>query len=146
MNNNNKFLLFLGLYLITCAVLALANQDEPTVQLNDNEVVVNVSFESTEQFSGLRESSSTKKQMVVQFNDWQTLVLDRYVLKFKISEPLSEQDDKHFMIETQILNSQQDVIYSPSLLSEPDKKANIEISGKTNLEPSFNASFTLLLK
>ncbi len=144
MINNNKFQLFLGLCLITCSVFAFANQDKPSSQLYNNEVVVNVNFEVSEQFSGLRESSSTTKQMVVQFNEWQTLALDRYALKFKVSEPLSEQDDKHFMIETQLLNSQQNVMHNPGLMTAADKEASIEISGKTNLEPSFKASFTVL--
>ncbi|KAA3650295.1 MAG: hypothetical protein DWP95_01420 [Proteobacteria bacterium] len=146
MNNDKylqKLLSLLGLMVLTTVLLA--RQDEKP-QLKENEVVLNIAFEVTEQFSGLIESASTKKQLLVQLDEWQVLGLDRYIIKFKTSEHLSDDNEPLFMIETQILDSYENKIHAPSLMTAANSMATIVISAETSVEPSFNLSFMVASK
>ncbi|MCX7545221.1 M56 family metallopeptidase [Marinicella gelatinilytica] len=146
MTKKHKFYITVSLIIIALlSTASLANQDKlEKVQLADNEVVVDIIFEVTEQFSGLSEASSTNKQMVVEVDDWQEVKLDRYTIKFKISEPATEANQ--FMIDTQILNRQNTTLYRPSILTEPNQKAGIKVSAETINEPAFGLNFTVLSK
>lgn len=128
---------------IPLSFFAMANQeDKEQAQVSDNEVVIKVAFEVTEQFSGLSETASTKKQMLIPLDEWQEVQLDRYTIKFKIS--LSATAEKQFMVDTQILNRQNTPLYSPSVMAASNKSAGIKISAKTPNDPAFNLEFTVL--
>jgi hypothetical protein len=142
--NNNKVQITMSLILFALLTSAgLANQDKLAErQLAGNEVVVEVAFEVTEQFAGLSETSSTKKQLVVEVDDWQEVKLDRYTIKFKISTPITQ--GKQFMIDTQILNSQNTTLHNPVIMTESNKTAGIKVSAETINDPAFGLSFTVL--
>lgn len=144
MKNNNYLKVLLCLMtLIPLSFFAMANQDkEDHTNLIDTEVVVEVAFEVTEQFSGLSETSSTKKQLIVQLDEWQEVKLDRYTVKLKVS--VSQSDDDHFMIDTKILNRQNTTLYSPSIMTLSNQSAGIKISAATKNDPAFNLGFTIL--
>lgn len=147
-NNTLKFqrsLISLFLALLTTATLA--NQDkQDQAERDENEVVVDVGFQVVEQFSGLSETSSSQKQMVVEFDVWQTLAVDRYQVKFKVTEHSADGSEQLFMIETQILDRRENILHHPSVMTEVDKKAGIEITAETELNPAFNLSFRILSK
>ncbi len=144
MKNNNYLKVLLCLMtLIPLSFFAMANQDKADhAKLIDEEVVVEVAFEVTEQFSGLSETSSTKKQLIVQQDEWQEVQLDRYTVKFKVSA--SQTEDHHFMIETEILNRQNSTLYSPGIMAKANQAAGIKISADTANDPAFNLGFTVL--
>lgn len=144
MKNSNLFKMFMCLVtFIPLSFFAMANQeDKEQAQVSENEVVIKVAFEVTEQFSGLSETASTKKQMLIPLDEWQEVQLDRYTIKFKIS--LSATAEKQFMVDTQILNRQNTPLYSPSVMAASNKSAGIKISAKTPHDPAFNVGFTVL--
>ncbi|GAA4811210.1 hypothetical protein GCM10011365_18570 [Marinicella pacifica] len=131
------------IFIALLSTVSLANQDKlDKAEAGDNEVVVEVAFEVTEQFSGLSETSSTKKQLIVQQDEWQEVQLDRYTVKLKVS--VSQSDDDHFMIDTKILNRQNTTLYSPSIMTLSNQSAGIKISADTKNDPAFNLGFTIL--
>jgi len=105
-----------------------------------------VGFQVVEQFSGLSETSSSQKQMVVEFDAWQTLAVDRYQVKFKVTENIADGSEQLFMIETQILNRRENILHHPSVMTEVDKIAGIEIAAETKVNPAFKLSFRVLSK
>lgn len=147
-NNNLKLQRSLGLlFLALITTATLANQDKhDQAEPDENEVVVDVGFQVVEQFSGLSETSSSQKQMVVEFDAWQTLAVDRYQVKFKVTEHIADGSEQLFMIETQILNRRENILHNPSVMTEVDKIAGIEIAAETKVNPAFKLSFRVLSK
>jgi len=147
-NNTLKLQRSLGLlFLALITTATLANQDKhDQAESDENEVVVDVGFQVVEQFSGLSETSSSQKQMVVEFDAWQTLAVDRYQVKFKVTENIADGSEQLFMIETQILNRRENILHHPSVMTEVDKIAGIEIAAETKVNPAFKLSFRVLSK
>ena len=146
MKNNNQFKIVLCMVaFIPLSFFAVANQqDTAHSPLSDNQVVVNVDFKVTEAFSGLSETSSTQKQMVMTFDKWQSVTLDRYDVKYKVIEQVTENDETLYMIDTQIVNSRKKVLHSPGFLTKSNKTAGIEVKADTKTDPSFKLNFSVL--
>lgn len=146
MSYKNKFLVtvsFIMIMLLSTFVIA-GDDASRQPQLADDEVVVYIAFEVSETFSGLSETSSSQKQTISSLGEWQEVNLDRYVVKFKVSEQRSEESESLYMIDTEVLNSREKVLHSPSLLTKSNKTASIEITAENRTDPSFKLNFTVL--
>jgi|SRR5690554_933444 len=150
MKLNNRLHIILSLFatLLMPAGVCADKDNLEASQSNDNEVVINIDFKVTEQFSGIKESASAKRQMTIQFDEWQEVELDKYFIKYKVTGIPADgnESQKLFLIETELLNIEREKFKNAASVVKANKVFAMKISGHTINEPEFSLSFEIVLK